>query len=85
MTQEQQKQYDPVVEGPINFCEQFAEILGENFLVQDMIWQEDLFEMQDKLAKLICNAANSHSSYMRRIVEPFLKHNEACFKRSKND
>ena len=81
-TQEQQTEYDPIIEGPLNFCEQFAEILGENFLVEDMVWQEDLFEIQDKLARLICAAANSNSSYVRRIAKPFIDNNPACFKTS---
>ena len=80
MTQEQQTEYDPIVEGPLNFCEQFAEILGNNFLVIDMIYQDDLFEMQDKLAKLICAAANSNSSYVQRLTKPFIDNNPVCFK-----
>lgn len=77
------KEYDPVVAGAINFCTEFAEILGENFLVEDMIWQEDLFKIQDKLAKLICNAANSHSAYTRRFVQPFIDKNPVAFKQEK--
>ena len=79
-TQEQQTEYDPVIGGPINFCEEIAEILGEHFLVRDLIDQDDLFDMQDKLSKLICAAANSYSSYVRKLAKPFIDKNPTCFK-----
>jgi hypothetical protein len=76
MSTQKQTEYDPIVEGPLNFCEQFAEILGENFLVEDMVWQEDLFEIQDKLARLICAAANSNSSDYRYFMNAQGTHNK---------
>jgi len=40
------------------FITKMAKILGDNFFLCDMIHQDELFEMQDKLAKLICEYAN---------------------------
>lgn len=72
--------YKPEVQGPISFMDQFAEILGENFLVKDTICQDDLFEIQDKLGVLICEAANNRSSYTRRVVEKLIELNPITFK-----
>jgi hypothetical protein len=49
------------------FITKLTEILGDDFFLNDMIWQEELFEKQDKLAKLICDAANS-GNYLADIM-----------------
>ena len=51
------------------FIKELANILGDKFFLSDMIWQEDLFEMQDKLAKLICKASNDGVSSARTIAK----------------
>ena len=51
------------------FIKELANILGDKFFLCDMIWQEDLHEMQDKLAKLICEASNNNISSARTIAK----------------
>ena len=42
------------------FNTKLVEILGgDNFFLTDSIWQEELFEIQEKLSKLIVEAVNS--------------------------
>lgn len=41
-----------------NFITEFTQILGDNFFLSDMIWQEELFEKQEKLSQLIAEYAN---------------------------
>jgi hypothetical protein len=40
------------------FIQDVCKTLGDDFLFTDRIWQEDLFEIQDTLAKKIAEAAN---------------------------
>tara|TARA_B110000444_G_C18762295_1_gene558182 strand:+ start:72 stop:335 length:264 start_codon:yes stop_codon:yes gene_type:complete len=80
MVDGQEKAYDPLIGGPVNFMDEFAEILGQHFLCVDMIDQDTLFEMQDKLAILICTTANSQSSYTRRLASKFIELNPVTFK-----
>tara|TARA_R110001592_G_scaffold10285_1_gene53628 strand:- start:1305 stop:1598 length:294 start_codon:yes stop_codon:yes gene_type:complete len=80
MVDGQEKAYDPLIGGPVNFMDEFAEILGQHFLCVDMIDQDTLFEMQDKLAILICATANSQSSYTRRLASKFIELNPVTFK-----
>ena len=51
------------------FVEKAAETLGDQFLLSDMIRQEELFEMQDKLAKLICDAYNEGNPLAKHMVK----------------
>jgi len=53
------------------FVNRLCEILGEDFFFSDMIWQEELFEKQDALAKLICLGANSNLPIAKRMVKNF--------------
>jgi len=80
MVDGQEEVYDPIIGGPVNFMDEFAEILGENFLCVDLIDQDDLFKMQDKLAILICATANNQSSYTRRLARKFIELNPVTFK-----
>lgn len=50
------------------FVEQVASILGDDFFLSDMIWQEELFEKQDKLANLIAKASNKGNALARYMV-----------------
>ena len=53
----------------VEFIEEFIEILGgDNFFLCDLIDQDDLFTMQDKLAQLIANHANNGTSVARHLV-----------------
>ena len=38
----------------IEFITKFTELLGDDFFLSDMIHQEELFEKQDAIAKLLC-------------------------------
>jgi hypothetical protein len=52
------------------FITNFTEILGgDNFFLSDLIDQEDLFSMQDQLAKLIADYANNGSSTANQMVK----------------
>ena len=41
------------------FITKLSNTLGDDFFLSDMIYQEELFEKQDKLSKLIVDGANS--------------------------
>ena len=51
------------------FTQSIAEILGDQFFLSDMIHQDELFEMQDKLAKLICEGANQNLPIAKSMVK----------------
>lgn len=57
----------------VEFINEVCDILGENFFHVDSIWQEDLFEMQDNLAKTIANYSNDGSSLATHMVRRFPK------------
>ena len=50
------------------FITKFTELLGDDFFLSDMIHQEELFEKQDTIAKLLCEYANEGSSIANRMV-----------------
>lgn len=50
------------------FIGKLADALGDNFFLCDMIWQEELHEMQGKLADLICDYANNGNRLAKRMV-----------------
>ena len=53
----------------VMFIEEFIEILGgDNFFLCDLIDQEQLFTMQDKLSQLIADHANDGTSVARHLV-----------------
>ena len=53
----------------VEFIEEFIEILGgDNFFLCDLIDQDELFTMQDRLAKLICDYANDGTGVARYLV-----------------
>ena len=53
------------------FINSLCKILGEDFFLSDMIWQEELFEKQEKLAKLICEGANAGLPLANTMVKNF--------------
>lgn len=54
------------------FIAELCKILGnDNFFLSDMIWQEELFEMQDSLAKLIAEQANAGLGLASYMVAQF--------------
>lgn len=46
-----------------------GKILSDQFFLSDMIWQEDLFKMQDQLAELITSQANAGSRLAMRFAD----------------
>ena len=50
------------------FIEKLADALGDNFFLCDMIWQDELHEMQSKIADLICDYANNGNRLARRMT-----------------
>lgn len=57
----------------VEFINKVCDILGEDFFHVDSIWQEDLFEIQDNLAKTIADYSNNGSSLARHMVKRFPK------------
>ena len=55
------------------FTQAIAKILGDKFFLCDMIHQDELFEMQDKLAKLICEGANQDLPIAKSMVKQLPK------------
>ena len=53
----------------IEFITKFNELLGDDFFLSDMIHQEELFEKQDAIAKLLCDYANNGSSLANNMVK----------------
>ena len=51
------------------FITKFTEELGEDFFLCDMFGQEELFDKQDALAKLICEYANKGASSAKLMVK----------------
>ena len=51
------------------FIQEVFDVLGENFFLSDMIWQEELFEKQEKLLKIICDYANNGLLSANRLAE----------------
>lgn len=53
----------------VEFIEKFIEILGgDDFFLCDLVDQDDLFEKQRGLSKLICDSANDGLGLARHIV-----------------
>ncbi len=50
------------------FIGKLADALGDKFFLCDMIWQEELFEMQGKIANLICEYANNGNRLAKRMT-----------------
>ena len=55
------------------FTQAIAKILGDEFFLSDMIHQDELFKMQDKLAELICEGANQDLPIAKSMVKQLPK------------
>ena len=56
----------------VQFIDELCKALGnDKFLLSDMIWQEDLFKMQDSIAKLIAEQANAGLGLAKHMVKQF--------------
>lgn len=55
------------------FTQAIAKILGDEFFLCDMIHQDELFEMQDRLAELICEGANQDLPIAKSMVKQLPK------------
>ncbi len=51
------------------FITRLTKILGDDFFLCDMIWQEDLFDKQEKLSELIMIAANEGLPLAKTMVK----------------
>lgn len=50
------------------FIGKLADALGDKFFLCDMFSQDDLFEMQGKIADLICEYANNGNRLAKRMT-----------------
>lgn len=50
------------------FIGKLADALGDKFFLCDMFCQDELFEMQGKIADLICDYANNGNRLAKRMV-----------------
>lgn len=55
----------------VQFIDDLCELMGDNFFLCDQYCQDDLFEMQDKIAKLIANNANEGLGLAKFMVGKF--------------
>tara|TARA_R110002124_G_scaffold3301_1_gene22492 strand:+ start:260 stop:469 length:210 start_codon:yes stop_codon:yes gene_type:complete len=55
----------------VEFIDELCDILGDNFFLCDRIDQDELFEMQDKLANLIARGANLNLGLATYMAKKF--------------
>lgn len=55
----------------VQFIDDLCELMGDNFFLCDQYNQDELFEMQDGIAKLIANNANSGLGLAKYMVGKF--------------
>ena len=55
----------------VEFIDQLCELMGEGFFLRDRYDQDDLFTMQDSIAKLIANSANEGLGLAKYMVGKF--------------
>ena len=55
----------------VQFIDDLCELMGDNFFLCDQYDQDDLFEMQDSIAKLIANNANAGLGLAKYMVNKF--------------
>ena len=53
------------------FIDELCELMGDNFFLCDQYNQDDLFEMQDKIANLIASNANDGLGLAKYMVGKF--------------
>lgn len=57
------------------FITKIAQVLGEDFMLSDTLDQEELFNKQDTLARIIADAANDGN----KLAEIFVEQWPRCF------
>jgi hypothetical protein len=55
----------------VEFIDQLCELMGEGFFLRDQYDQDDLFTMQDSIAKLIAKNANQGLGLAKYMVGKF--------------
>ena len=55
----------------VEFIDELCDILGDNFFLCDTLDQDELFEMQDKLANLIARGANLNLGLATYMAKKF--------------
>ena len=55
----------------VEFIDELCDILGDNFFLCDTLDQDELFEMQDKLANLIAKGANLNLGLATYMAKKF--------------
>lgn len=55
----------------VEFIDELCDVLGDNFFLCDRIDQDELFEMQDKLANLIARGANLNLGLATYMAKKF--------------
>ena len=55
----------------VEFIDQLCELMGEGFFLCDQYDQDDLFTMQDSIAKLIANSASEGLGLAKYMVGKF--------------
>jgi len=55
----------------VEFIDQLCELMGEGFFLRDQYDQDELFEMQDSIARLIADNANSGLGLAKYMVNKF--------------
>lgn len=55
----------------VEFIDQLCELMGEGFFLRDRYDQDELFEMQDSIARLIADNANSGLGLAKYMVNKF--------------
>jgi hypothetical protein len=55
----------------VQFIDELCELMGDNFFLCDQYHQDDLFTMQDSIAKLIADNANEGLGLAKYMVSKF--------------
>ena len=55
----------------VQFIDELCELMGDNFFLCDQYCQDDLFEMQDSIARHIADNANEGLGLAKYMVDKF--------------
>jgi len=55
----------------VEFIDKLCELMGDEFFLCDQYFQDDLFEMQDSIAKHIADSANEGLGLAKFMVSKF--------------
>ena len=64
---------------PKQFGLELAAVLNPSVMMGDMIYQDELFDMQDKICALICKAANGNNQNTRGLANAFVEAHPRIF------